>query len=489
MSSIVKREAVGKLFHRRPPRVLADAGSGIARARPEKSSTSITATGSFKLAYVGLFLFTFLLYARPQEMFPDLLGNIPLVKLVAIGTLLAYLVTKLTRGERLTIWPLELTMVVVIALLGLAFTPIAASPQDSLKVLLDIFLKVVIIFVLMINLLNRETRLRALLKLSVICGTVLAAFAIVSFLKGNFSTGRVIGIVEGMFGNPNDLALSLDLLLPFAIILALLNRGWQRTLYFLCVAVLTVGVVVTFSRGGFLGLLAAGIVLLWKLSKRNRGLAVLGLIVATSFFVIVMPNGYSSRLTTIFSIDEDPTGSAQARRELLNRGLEVASNHLLIGVGMGNFHIYSIREQVAHNSYLEIASELGLVGLMAYLTLLFAPLRSLRRLERLTRNPQRAALVKGRAAPESHIYFFSVALQAAFVAYLVCSFFGSVEYLWHLYYLVAYSIALRQIYAEKSGVFALSAETEEADSRFVKRPRATGVLWQPAQRARLDGVE
>ena len=49
---------------------------------------------------------------------------------------------------------------------------------------------------------------------------------------------------------------------------------------------------------------------------------------------------------------------------------------------MGNIHIYSIHEQVAHNSYLEISTELGGIGLIAYLVLIFAPLRSLRRNER-----------------------------------------------------------------------------------------------------------
>jgi O-antigen ligase len=453
----------------------------------ETENTGAT-SAKLNLAFAGLFLFTFLLYARPQEMFPELFGQIPLVKMVAIGTLLAYFLAKLTAGERLTRWTLELTMVLVIALLGILFTPIAAAPQDSLNVLLDVFLKVVIIFLLMINLLDMPKRLRAIIRLSVICGTALAVFAIFSYATGNFmfegkrETTRVAGIVAGMFGNPNDLAISLDLLLPLCVALALSSRGWKRTLFFICAAILGVGVVVTFSRGGFLGLVTLSLVLLWKLSRRNRGLTIGAFLIITGSFLVAMPSGYSNRLTTIFSIEEDATGSAQARRELLDRGVQVAANHLLIGVGMGNFHIYSIREQVAHNSYLEISAELGVAGLIAYLILIFAPLRSLRRIERETRTAPRGQLIKGRDAPPEHqAYYFSVALQAAFFAYIVCSFFGSVQYLWHIYYLVAYAVSLRLIYAREP--VSEIKDREIVIGEALSRAPKAGALWKPSQQA------
>src|SRR5262245_583637 len=87
------------------------------------------------LAFAGLFLFTLLLYLRPQEMFPELFGSTPIIKIVAIVTLFTYFIAKLAAGEKLTIFPLELKMICVIVLLGLLFTPTATSPQDSLDVL------------------------------------------------------------------------------------------------------------------------------------------------------------------------------------------------------------------------------------------------------------------------------------------------------------------------------------------------------------------
>src|SRR6185295_12288575 len=90
-------------------------------------------------AFAGLFFFTLLLYLRPNETFPQLFGTFPIVKIVAIITLLAYCASKLGLAERLTIWPLELKMLALITSLGIAFIPIASSPKDSIEVLTDTF--------------------------------------------------------------------------------------------------------------------------------------------------------------------------------------------------------------------------------------------------------------------------------------------------------------------------------------------------------------
>src|SRR5262245_20543653 len=99
------------------------------------------------VAFAGLLVFTLLLYARPQELFAEALSEILLVKFIAIGTLLAYVIGKLRAGERLTIWPLEVKMLALIVALGILFVPIAFNPQRSIDLLTDTFFKVIIIFV------------------------------------------------------------------------------------------------------------------------------------------------------------------------------------------------------------------------------------------------------------------------------------------------------------------------------------------------------
>src|SRR5262245_63092652 len=97
-------------------------------------------------------------------------------------------------------------MVIVMFLLAVMFTPFAASPGDSVATLSEVFIKTVIIFILIIGVVNTRERLRAIIKLTVLCGTCLAAFAIKSYATGNFTLkgDRIEGLVGGMFGNPNE---------------------------------------------------------------------------------------------------------------------------------------------------------------------------------------------------------------------------------------------------------------------------------------------
>ncbi len=403
---------------------------------------------SSRAAFAGLFVFTLVLYVRPNELFPGALGWLPIAKIVALTTLAIYISSKLGAGERLTIWPVELKMLVIIIVLGVAFLPIAYSKERALEVLTDSLLKVATIFVLMINLLDSRQRLRSMMKVVVLCGAFIAVATIATRFTGDLgeqlteSGTRVEGIVGGIFGNPNDLATAFDLLLPLAAALALTARGIERIIYLAATAIITFGVIITFSRGGFLGLVAMGGVLLWKVGRRNRLATVFVALMAAGVFISVIPNGYSDRILTIFQTDKDTTNSAQERTELLKRAFEVAGNNLIIGVGIGNYPFYSLRQRMAHNSYLEIWAELGLIGLVAYLIMLFAPMRALKRVAR-----DRA---RSRAPDARELYLLTVGVQAAMVAYLVCSFFGSVQYQWFVYYIIAYSVAIRRLARPKA---------------------------------------
>jgi putative inorganic carbon (hco3(-)) transporter len=437
----------GALFARRaksPNAVEQDGESSL-----PLTSGAGTTRGKHWLAFAGVYLFTLMLYARPNDLAPAL-GDFPLVKIVAIGALLIYIGSKISAGERLSVWTLEMTMLIVIAALGLLLMPIAASPEESLAVLTDIYLKTVIIFILMVNLIDTRQRIFSMWKLVVICGAALGVGAIKSYIKGEFTDKglRIEGLVGGMFENPNDLATALDLLLPFAVALTLISKGRARLFYLVCAAVLAIGVLFTLSRGGFLGLIAASGVLLWKLGRSRRLKTTLGVALICGILLAVMPGGYGARIATIFNTEQDQTGSAQLRSELMKRAASIAISRPIVGVGMGNFHIYSIREKRAHNAYLEIAAELGVMGLIAYLILILAPLRSLHRIERRTMGM--------RSKSEREMYWLSVSIQAAFIAYLVCSFFSSIQYLWYLYYTAAYAVALKQIHAAEERATSIS---------------------------------
>ena len=186
---------------------------------------------------------------------------------------------------------------------------------------------------------------------------------------------------------------------------------------------------------------------------------------ACTVLALSMPVGYSDRLFTIIHTEKDTTGSAQEREGELMRALEVASRHPIIGIGLNNYPVYSNHAIRAHNSFLELAAELGVVGLIAYLILIFVPLKRLKRIERET---SRAADFRKR-----ELHLLSAGVQAAIIGYVVCALFSSAQYQWFLYYPVAYAVSLKRLH-DIEGV----DDKGEAD-RVAGEPVTTpGLLWK-----------
>jgi O-antigen ligase len=428
-----------------------------------------------RIAFGLLYLFTLLLYVRPNDLFPAI-GTFPLAKIVAILAPVAFVYAQHSLSKPIINWTVEVKMACALLLLAFLFTPIAASPKDSVTALNEIFIKTVAIFILMTSLINTRKRLRAIISLTVICGTWLAIHAVGSYASSNFTMDgtRIEGIVGGIFSNPNDLALALNMLIPLAATLALTSVGRKRLLYSACALIMTAGVIVTFSRGGFLTLVALSAVMVWKFGRGQRVKALIAIMLPSVILIAAVFDTYQNRLISIFDHKKDQSGSAQERTELLKHGLALAVQRPFIGVGIGNYHIYSIREKVAHNAYLETAVELGTLGLIAYLTMILAPLRGLARIERET--------LKARSPNDLEMKYLSVGLQTVLVAYLVNSFFLSVQYLWYVYYAAAYAVALREIYAAERAASAKRDQATAPQDRMEDVSYSIGTLWKSAPR-------
>ena len=119
----------------------AEAGRWSLPRRNEDKTENRPAVGSklggatsHRFAFAGLLVFTALLYLRPHEMFPDFFGTFPLIKMVASIALLSYFLAKVVRSETISIFPLELKMLLLLMLIGLFTAPLAAAPGESLDV-------------------------------------------------------------------------------------------------------------------------------------------------------------------------------------------------------------------------------------------------------------------------------------------------------------------------------------------------------------------
>jgi O-antigen ligase len=191
-----------------------------------------------------------------------------------------------------------------------------------------------------------------------------------------------VGIrIGGTVGGPNNastyFAVSVILAIAFS-----LQRS-DRRLRLLAMAAGVAGgisLVLTFSRGGWVALgLAAPILLTVVLRKHRRSIM---LAIVLSFAVALSVVATSERVRD--RIFKDDRGAAYGRIPLMKMAGEVIADHPLLGVGLNNYPVVLSRYarlgfagvwlQTVHNKYLLVAAETGLLGLTAFLFLLWGGL-------------------------------------------------------------------------------------------------------------------
>ena len=396
------------------------------------------------LTYVGLYIFSILVFFRPYELIPALSFLSTSAFILALVTLIIYIPTQFTTEGSLTVFPTEVKCVLAMAFLALLTMPIAKDPPTAWETFNDVFSKAVAMFIVMVNVLRTRRRLMGMVWLSLSVGVYLSYVALDMYWRGELNAEgyRVDVGVKGLFGNPNDLALHLVTMIPLAVCLGLASNSRLMRLVFFGMAILFLAAnTVTYSRGGFLGLIAASAVMIWKLGRRQRLNVSVVSIVVGGLFILLAPGNYAVRILSIFGLATDPVGSSDQRKELLERSIIVSLRNPW-GIGIGNFPIVGVRNLVTHNSFTQVSSELGLLGLAAYLIFMISPFRKLGAIER--------TLFKKNE--HDWFYYLAIGLQASIVGYMVSSFFVSVAYNWFIYYLIAYAVAFRRIYQIEKGL-------------------------------------
>ena len=386
-------------------------------------------------SYAALFLFTLILYARPAEFYPSRL-TASIALLVGIATLGFFIPTQLSLEGTLTARPREVNLVLLFCLTGLFSIPLAINQQEAWAEFSGTFIRCIVIFIVMVNVVRTEARLKGLLFLAMAAGIWLSFEAINDYRLGLMTIEgyRAAGRGTGIFGNTNDMALHLVTVLPISVALLFGSKGVARKLlYGACAAVMIAAIVLSYSRGAFIGMLIALLFIAWKLGRSRRLEIVFAVLSFAGVIVLLAPDKYGSRLLSIFIPSLDPEGSADARRGELFRSIYVALRHPLLGIGMGNYQPeMSYKGLVTHNSYTQVASEMGMTALACYMMFIVTPLRKLGQMARETFDTRR----------DSRFYYLTLGLQASLIAYLISSFFLAVAYVWYVYYLVAYAVCL-----------------------------------------------
>ena len=193
----------------------------------------------------------------------------------------------------------------------------------------DPYIKAVVIFIVLVNVVRTRKRLMGMMWLSFGIGVYLSFSALDMYMNGKFTVEeyRVAVDVGGMFGNPNEMAMHFVMMTPLVITLGIAAKSkLMRGIYFAMAAMFVGANMVTYSRGGFLGLLACCAVLAWKLGRKYRlNVTIASIVVGGTIAIIAAPGNYGLRMLSIFIPGLDAVGSSDQRRELLERSLLVTA--------------------------------------------------------------------------------------------------------------------------------------------------------------------
>jgi O-antigen ligase len=425
-------------------------------------------------AYWGLLAFTAFLFFRPQDQITPL-QPLHLAEVSAIIALIAMALSRLSRGLPITRLTPELVGVVALGGVIILTAPFSVWPGGAIGTFTDLYVKVILIFLLMVNTLLWPRRVEQVTWLIVLATGYIAFRAVFDYARGInlIENGRVQGAVGGMFQNPNDLALNMVAILPLAASFAFRRVSLvRRGISVACAGLMFMTVVASQSRSGSLGLATVLIVMAVLTLRRKPGLVAAGVIVSI-LALPMLPDSYWARLASITNPEKDESGSREARKILLRESYQTFLEHPITGVGAGQFQNYAPegRDQPwreSHNSILQVAAELGIPGLLVFLGLLFralyAPMQTRHLLKRFAPNSRRTGRQVTDTLPVAEQEFLAAhaaAMSAALMGWFVCALFASVAYHWTLYYLMALAIAPREYLTDRL-----------AASRSVKRWRA-----------------
>jgi O-antigen ligase len=194
--------------------------------------------------------------------------------------------------------------------------------------------------------------------------------------------------------DPNDLALTLDLSLPMSYYLALKQKGPIRWVYYAQMLAAIGTIFMTVSRGGTFCMLIALSLIVWTVRSipvRNRIVIAAMFAIAVVGAATLVPATSWKRLASAAS--EVSEGTLNSRTVLWKAGLHEFRNMPFGGVGAGAYPETSAKVigrpwafvAVAHNSYISVLVETGVIGFALFAVLLALFFRLAFRMPRITR--------------------------------------------------------------------------------------------------------
>ena len=431
--------------------------------------------------HAALVLLMVMSISRVHQQFSFLALARPALVLVAFSLLYAFLNPRLLSENALFFtWPPR--VLAGFALIACLSVPFGISPGASGLFMLQLYAPVLVFAALLVVAVRKAGDLYVLVWSFVIGGGVLAFFANFVF-KLSVANGQA-RLGDMYMYDANDAGLVLTISIPLTL-LTLHVAGWKGKLlsvlflYWEWIAIARTG-----SRGAFLGVITVGLGLLLLADGIPLFRRVAVLLGATAVLMIAAPQGYWKQMQSIASPTEDYNWTAKdGRKQVAKRGLHYMLDHPVTGIGISNFpraegtisdkarnwapSEAGIRWSAAHNSHIEAGAELGIPGLLLWLSMLVGgvvgPLRLRRRLPRAWRHGEQ---------DQRFIYAATCYLPISMLGFIVSCTFVSFAYLDPVYVLLAFV----------SGLYVC------AEAALRKRSAATVKSARPSARRVFSGA-
>ncbi len=321
-----------------------------------------------------------------------------LVVFLVVGWLMQWVLpTQMRAQQREEVQVPRYLALALLALLAtmLLSTVVAINVKDSLKEISK-WLEVLAIVLIGSQYLKTRRQIWAIVVLIIVAGITQAIFG---YFQAGFNLGPQSFIrgaslrVYGTFDQPNPFAAYINMPLSIAIALALLARDrLTRLLAGVSAVMLGYALLLSQSRGGEIALIAALAFIVLVGMPRMRTLMRLGIVailagIEAALLGFLPSSLYTTGLKFLGLVQislSSPSAQDYSTAERLAHwiaGLHMYFDHPLLGVGIGNYpdayapyHVTIFLDPLghAHNYYINIAAEMGTIGLVVYLLFVLA---------------------------------------------------------------------------------------------------------------------